>query len=251
MGLHIIHWRSNVIQKNTVMNVLVPEGEPPFPTIYLLHGLTGDSHVWTRFHNIERLMQDWPAVVVMPDADRSYCANDPRPGGLRYEDYISEEIRTYVERVLPVIPERGARAAVGLSMGGYGALLSGIRHPDLYCAAASISGSTYYGHDMTGRHEDDDVGALGRALPPETNDLFALTAGGALSERPVALRLSCGTEDHLHDTNVAFHEHLVSLGIAHEWVEHPGAHDHGTWDAQVPLALAWAMERMGAEQATG
>jgi len=249
VGLHIIHWRSNVIQKNTVMNVLVPDGEPPFSTIYLLHGLTGDASVWARFHNLERMMEGRPVVVVMPDADRSFYANDPRPGGLQYEDYISEEIRTYVERVFPVRRERDARACVGLSMGGYGALLLSLKHPDLFCAGASISGSTYYGHDMTGRHETDDVGALGRALPSETNDLFALTAGGALSERPVALRLSCGTEDHLHDTNVAFHEHLVTLGISHDWVEHAGAHDYGTWDAQVPLAVEWVMGRMGIQKA--
>lgn len=245
MGLHIIHWRSNVIQKNTVMNVLVPEGPPPFPAIYLLHGLTGDSHVWTRFHNLERVMRDQPAVVVMPDADRSFYANDPRPGGLAYEDYVCEEVRAYVERVFPVIRERRARACVGLSMGGYGALLLAIKHPDLYCAAASISGSTYYGHDMTGRHEDDDVGALGRSLPRETNDVFYLTQHMASVSEPLALRLSCGTEDHLHDTNVAFHEHLLSLGIAHEWIEHPGAHDDSTWDVQLPLALHWALGRMG------
>ncbi len=245
MGLHIIHWRSNVIQKNTVMNVLVPEGDPPFATIYLLHGLTGDASVWARFHNLERMMEGRPVVVVMPDADRSFYANDPRPGGLQYEDYISEEIRTYVERVFPVRRERDARACVGLSMGGYGALLLSLKHPDLFCASASISGSTYYGHDMTGRHETDDVGALGRALDREANDVFFLTEHPALGSPSVALRLSCGTEDHLHDTNLAFHDHLVQLGIAHEWVEHAGAHDHGTWDVQVPLAVEWVMEQMG------
>jgi putative tributyrin esterase len=247
MGLHTVNWRSNTIGKNTVMHVLVPDGPPPYPTIYLLHGLTGDSFVWTRFHNLERLMEGRRALVVMPDADRSFYANDPRPGGLPYEDYVSSEIRTYVERVLPAIPARGARACVGLSMGGYGALLMALRHPDLFCAAASISGSTYYGHDMTGRHENDDVGALGRALPPDTNDLFLLAERHARGGSALAFRLSCGTEDHLHDTNLAFHEHLARAGVSHEWVEHEGAHDHGTWDSQLPLALAWALESVGAQ----
>jgi len=245
MALHIVHWRSETIQKNTTMHVIVPEGPPPFPTIYLLHGLTGDSSTYIRFHHVEQLLQDQPVVVAMPDADRSFYANDPRPGGLPYEDYTVNEIRTYVERVFPVIAERSARACVGLSMGGYGALLVTLRHPDLYCAAASISGSTYYGHDMTGRHETDDVGALGRSLPPEANDLFLLAQGLVQSPWDVALRLSCGTDDHLHDTNVAFHTHLLGLGIPHEWVEHPGAHDHSTWDVQLPLALGWALARLG------
>ncbi|MHB1319895.1 MAG: alpha/beta hydrolase-fold protein, partial [Anaerolineae bacterium] len=99
MGLHIIQWRSNVIHRDTAMNVLVPDGPPRFPTIYLLHGLTSDSFVWTRFHSVERVMRDRPAVVVMPDADRSFYANDPRAGGLPYEDYVSQEVRGYVERV--------------------------------------------------------------------------------------------------------------------------------------------------------
>lgn len=245
MGLHIIHWYSATIGKSTTMQVLVPDGDPPFATIYLLHGLSADASVWTRFHNLERIMEGKPAVVVMPDADRSFYTNDPRPGGLPYEDYVADEIRTYVERVFPVRREREARACVGLSMGGYGALLLSLKHPDLFCAGASISGSTYYGHDMTGRHEDDDVGALGRALPRETNDVFYLTEHPAPGSPSVALRLSCGTEDHLYGTNLAFHEHLAALGLAHDWIEHAGAHDHGTWDAQVPLAVEWALGRMG------
>ncbi|MGI6368772.1 MAG: alpha/beta hydrolase [Anaerolineae bacterium] len=246
MARHLVHWRSALIGKITTMEVLVPQGEPPFPVVYLLHGLTGDATVWTRFQNVERLVEDRGVVLVMPSADRSFYANDPRPGGLPYLDYLTQEIRGEVERVFPVVPDRAARACVGLSMGGYGSLLASLRHPELYAVAASVSGSTYYGHDMTGRHENDDVGALGRALRRQCNDVFYLAEQLDWNVTPLALRISCGTEDHLWDTNLAFHEHLTGLGVPHEWISHAGAHDYGTWDVQVPLALDWAMRQLGA-----
>ncbi|MBC7238982.1 MAG: esterase family protein, partial [Chloroflexi bacterium] len=62
--------------------------------------------------------------------------------------------------------------------------------------------------------------------------------------KPLAIRQSCGTEDFLYATNLAFHRHLKALGIAHEWVEHPGAHDQATWDVQLPLALDFVLQRL-------
>ena len=250
MSLHIVQWCSNILQKNTVMRVLVPDGEGPFATVYLLHGLTEDSSVWARFHQIELLMRDKPFIVVMPDADRSFYVNDPRSGGLEYENYMMEDVLGYVERVFPAAAESEQRALVGISMGGDGALLLAFRHPDAFCATASISGSTYYAHDMSTRHLNNDVGALGRALPRESNDLFFLAAHGDLSSYDLALRLSCGLQDHLYDTNLAFHAHLARLGVDHQWVEHKGRHDHSTWDSQLPLALDFVVAEMEANRHT-
>ncbi len=244
MPMHTIQWKSRQIGKDTTMRVWVPDGAPPYATIYLLHGLGGDSSTWMRFHRLERLLEGrGQPLVVMPDADRSFYANDPRSGGLAYEDYVASEVREYVEQVFPVLHERRSRACVGLSMGGYGALLLALDHADLFGVAASISGSTYFGHDMTGRHEDDDVGMLGRALVRECNDLFSLSAG--LEQAP-ALRISCGRQDHLYDTNLAFHQHLTERRVPHLWVEHEGDHSYATWDMQVPLAIEWAIGQMGA-----
>jgi len=146
-----------------------------------------------------------------------------------------------VERVFPTLQRRESRAVLGLSMGGYGALLLGLRHPDLFGACASVSGSTYFSHEPSDRHAHDDVGRLAAALPDD-NDVFVLAERLAASEQPLAIRQSCGTEDFLWTTNLAWHEHLLRLGVAHDWVAHPGQHDDDTWDAQAPAAARFCLD---------
>jgi len=245
MSLITVHFRSQGIGRETAINLLVPdEGTGPFPVLLLLHGLGGAYDSYVRSHNIENLLRGRPILAVMPDGGRSFYANDVRPGGLRYEDHIIQDVLGYVERVFPARRDREGRALVGISMGGYGALLLALRHSDLFCATASLSGSTYFAHEPSERHKDDDVGYLAASLPREANDLFYLAARHAEAGKPLAIRQSCGTEDFLYATNLAFHRHLEALGIAHEWVEHPGAHDQATWDVQLPLALDFALQRL-------
>ena len=66
---------SNVLQKSTQFNAIIPEGlEKNAPVLYLLHGLKDDHTAWMRFTSIERYAKDAGIIVIMPNADRSfYC----------------------------------------------------------------------------------------------------------------------------------------------------------------------------------
>ncbi len=245
MSLCTVHFRSTGLGCDTNMNVVVPDtGDGPFPVILLLHGLSGSYNAYSRMLHIEELLYNKPAIAVMPDGGRTFYANDVRPGGLHGEDHIIQDVLGYVKRVFPARRERAGRAVIGLSMGGYGALLLGLRHSDLFSVACSLSGSTYFGHEPSERHKDDDVGYLNAALPRESNDLFRLAEQRTRNGQPLAMRQSCGTEDFLYGTNLAFHRHLEQLGIAHEWAPHPGQHDQQTWMSQLPLALDFTLERL-------
>ena len=141
MALCEVRFRGQSIEKQTGMNVILPDGEGPFPVLYLLHGLSDDYTIWHRRTSIERYVEAQPLIVVMPDGHRSFYCNDPRPGGLAYEDHIVTDVVDVVERTFPVIADRGARAIAGLSMGGYGAIMLGLRHPDVFSVACSHSGA--------------------------------------------------------------------------------------------------------------
>lgn len=240
MSLCTISYHSPALGREAEMQVIVPESPGPWPVLLLLHGLTGSFASFVRHHQAARLFRDEPVLVVIPDGGRSFYANEPWEGGVRYEDAIWQDALGYVERVYPTLQRRESRAVMGLSMGGYGALLLGLRHLDLFGACASISGSTYFSHEPVPHHAHDDVGRLGAALPDD-NDLFVLAERLAAARVPLAIRQSCGAEDRLWTTNLAWHEHLLRLGVAHDWVAHPGEHDDGTWDAQVPLAARFCL----------
>ena len=50
---------------------------------------------------------------------------------------------------------------------------------------------------------------------------------------------ACGTEDFLYGENIAFRDHALALGLPLTYVEGPGTHEWGYWDARIRDALAW------------
>src|SRR5947208_5810022 len=68
MSLCEVHWKSEVLRKQVGTYVILPDvGRPPFPTFYLLHGLSDDHTAWLRRTRIEWYVRELPLIVVMPD----------------------------------------------------------------------------------------------------------------------------------------------------------------------------------------
>ncbi len=182
MALCTVQFSGESIGKKTTMNVIVPAGKRgPLPVLYLLHGLSDDHSTWQRRTSLERYAEGLRLIIAMPDGHRSCYANDPRPGGLAYEDHIVRDVVGFVDRTFHTIPRRGARAVAGLSMGGYGALMLAFRHGDVFATAASHSGAFLIGHKpVEGRMNVDHLSA---ALPRREYDLWSLARRHARSRR--------------------------------------------------------------------
>jgi S-formylglutathione hydrolase FrmB len=231
---------SAALQKQTAAYVILPEaGTGPFPVLYLLHGLSDNHTIWLRRTSIERYVANLPLIVVMPDGGRGFYADAEQ--GFAYGKAIGTELIERIDRTFPTKAERGGRCIAGLSMGGYGALRLGLSHPDLYCAAVSHSGALNFGHQVIyGEHVRPMAPEFARILGENPtggpNDLYALAEKSDRGALPT-LRIDCGTEDHLIEANRTFHTHLETLGIAHEYEEHPGAHDWAYWDLHIQDTL--------------
>lgn len=242
MALCLVRFRAESIQKHSSMYVVLPDGEGPFPVLVLLHGLSDDHTIWQRRTSIERHLDDVPLIVAMPDGHRSWYCNDPRPGGCAYEDHIVRDVVGFLDRTFRTAASRGGRAIAGLSMGGFGAVMLALRHPEMFSVACSHSGAVALMHSPPPDHPD--VAAIAAATPPGHYDCFALAeklnAGGP---RP-ALRLDCGTEDFLLEGNRSFHAHLQRLGIDHAYHEYPGGHAWDYWDEHIRQTLAFVMEHL-------
>ena len=228
------------LNKMTSATVILPENKPgPFPVLYLLHGLADDHTSWTRRTSVERYVQDLPLIVVLPNGDRSFYLDAVARPNFAYETYLTRDLLNFVDATFQTIPHRAGRALAGLSMGGYGALSLALKHPDLYCAAASFSGAVQFGR--TPLNPADGWGAeflalLGASSEDGPNDLQAVVESGDPATRPL-LRLDCGVDDFLIEHNREFAVFLAEKNVPHEYVEYPGAHDWGYWDAHIQDAL--------------
>jgi S-formylglutathione hydrolase FrmB len=128
-----------------------PAEDSPLPVLYLFHGLDGSARDWVELgrarETLDRLIAEKrlkPLLVVMPMAGNGWYVDNPDPGGMgALAKALTQDLVTHVERTHPALSCRSGRATGGLSMGGYGALLYAMDHPDRYAAAFSLSGALF------------------------------------------------------------------------------------------------------------
>ena len=159
-----------------------------YPTLYLLHGFGEDSRTWmgepARGFNIPPLLDAMTGtgeiremIVVAPTGRNAYggsfYANSTVNGN--WEDYIYRDLVAYVDANYRTLARPSGRGVAGHSMGGYGAVVLAMKHPDVFSAVYALSPCCL--------GLEGDLG--------ETNPAWArasrLTSRGQLSERPRSL----------------------------------------------------------------
>lgn len=120
-----------------------------YPVLYLLHGATSDPKEWldgsyqgmNLAQSLDRQAGEDGFIVVMPMADNrfggSFYVNSRAFG--RWEDFIARELVDYVDAQFRTLPTRASRGLAGQSMGGFGALYLGGRHPDTFGHVYAVS----------------------------------------------------------------------------------------------------------------
>ncbi len=139
-----------------------------FPVAWLLAGYTGwagmkvtKERAWSESLPAQfdrRMTSDnpddrlEPMIVCFPDCftrfGGSQFRNSPVTG--RYEDYLVEELVPEIDRRFRTVADRDHRAVFGKSSGGYGALLMGMWHPDVFGLVCSTAGDSYFPYCCAG-----------------------------------------------------------------------------------------------------
>ena len=121
-------------------------GDQKFPVLYLLHGGGGGFHDWSNYSDVAQYAGAG-LILIMPEGHSSYYMNSAEHPQERYEDYIVHDLIEDAERRFPVAGGRSNRAIAGLSMGGFGAIVLALKHPDLFVFAGGLSSAL----DVPGR----------------------------------------------------------------------------------------------------
>ena len=159
LNLRTIEFGSPAVGRTMKYNILLPRNYDAstdrYPVLYLLHGLTQNYTVWG-LQNSAPVYASYfdDLIIVMPDGGNSWYVNwATNEGGQKnnWEDHIIVDVIGHVDRNFRTIARREGRAMSGLSMGGYGSITLGLRHPEMFISIGTTSGALEHGRQAATR----------------------------------------------------------------------------------------------------
>lgn len=180
-----------------------------FPVVMLLAGFGSTNHsiaAWSPWKPntlelFDRLVAEGrcePAVLVLPDCFNRWGGSQfiDSEGTGRYQTYLADEVFAFVDAEFRTIPDREARAVLGRSSGGFGALRLGMDRPDVVSVIGSHAGDAAFevsmrpmltsaaiAIDLAGglRAFAEEIPVSGPKNATEFDAIFVLAAGAAYS----------------------------------------------------------------------
>jgi len=215
----------------------------PYPAIYFLNGLLGNENQWKQA--LDRLLDRHDVVAVCPSVGgATWFMNSPAQPWMRWGDFLTGELREFVEAKYPVSRQKGQRGIAGISAGGHAAFYHAVRRPHLYGSVSILSGAMELRGYM-------GVVGLDYWIGPRTSGALRLYAErscmvlAAKQEPPLpfALSLEVGANDGALPQMEAFRRILESKGLACAWHVGPGGHNWTYWTSRAGAHLAWHAEQ--------
>lgn len=127
-----------------------------YPVVYLLHGIADTNEVWLQewrkgtagYGTIPALMDKGIAegrfgemIIVMPDqrtkAFGSFYVNSSVTGN--WKDFTAKDLVSFVDGKYRTLAQATSRGIAGHSMGGYGAITLGMKHPEVFSVVYGLN----------------------------------------------------------------------------------------------------------------
>jgi enterochelin esterase-like enzyme len=232
---------SAALKQNRKILIYLPPGYHTqtlrhYPVLYMLHGYGGfnlqnttEWEQWGLEAQAEALMLSGkiqPLIIVQPDGFMDggqpslFFNHGPGTDGKPWGDYIWRDVVNYIDANYRTVARRADRAIGGFSFGGQGALSLALTHPEIFQVVGAHSpsfrgadGSLPMITDWNWFNQFDPIW-----LVEHTNNARQLTIWLDVAQDDQVVR-NCGAGSDR--CVIAFHNLLLSKGIAHDW--------HGDW----------------------
>jgi S-formylglutathione hydrolase FrmB len=132
-------------------------GARPLPAVYFLHGFGGSARSWLNVSTFAPTVPERidariaagelpPFVAVFADGATGLGGTQwiDAPAVGRYQTYVADDLTAAVEARFGTLSRREARAVVGKSSGGYGALRMGRDRPDVFAHVGCHAGDACF-----------------------------------------------------------------------------------------------------------
>lgn len=203
--------------------------------IYLLHGYDGRYSDWIKkMPSLKEYASLYNVLIVCPDGGHSsWYVNSPIDKTIQFETFIVHELVDQIDQKYKTLRNRNHRAITGLSMGGHGAIMLGLKHPDIFGAAGSMSGlmelKKYASEYELMKRLGDTINYAAHWKKNTVLDI-----ADSMLNFKINLLIDCGIGDRFINGNRALHKKLLDRSVSHVYVERSGGHSWEYWINAVP-----------------
>lgn len=258
MAVRRVNYFSGCLMRNAEYMVALParfndvkEGEPidgsGLKILVMLHGFCEMNVDYLRNTNIEELADKYNLCVILPSGENSFYL-DHEATGRKYGTYVGHEILTNAREQFNLTNKREDTFIGGSSMGGYGAIHTGLQFHEMYGGFFGMSSALVMdmvasreaapAHGMANQAYYDLVFGPSDEFLNSPNDPRVLVRDMVSKGIPMPnIYLTCGYSDFLLEFSRKFVDFLKEQGVEHTYVEAEGAHDFAFWGAQLEPAI--------------
>jgi enterochelin esterase-like enzyme len=249
--LSYVAYQSPRMAREVGYSVYLPPGwtaREQLPLVLFLHGAGDDPTAFDRA-GLGSMLDNAKApraVIALPKGDRGFWENWYN-GEQPYREWVMRELLPSLQKQFNTAPCPEGCHVMGVSMGGYGALMFALREPGTFASVTAISAPIYTPESVKAFYET----TLWRMLLPIES------IWGPFDEKAVASRnlyqhwrkpedlhgsqllLAWGDQedDDMVLNNQRFDQHLLKQGISHKKIVYHGAHDWEAWSPVIVQAL--------------
>lgn len=183
-------------------------------TLFLLHGHGNCHEEWLTGSSIKELAHIYNLAVIMPSGENSFYLNQ-KAAKRNYADYVGDELVEYTRKTFGLSNDKADTFVGGLSMGGFGALHTGLAYNHNFSKIMALSSALII-HNIAGKkeefkdpHGDYDYytsifGDLKKLPTSRNNPEQIIRDLQAMGEEVPEIYMACGTEDFLLEENRLF-----------------------------------------------
>ena len=264
MALIQVNFYSTSLMRNVTYHMILPNDLPAdmkkgnvhydreMKTLYLLHGYSGSTMDWLLGSLAQEVAGKYNLAIVMPSGENSFYL-DGKGTGRAYGRFVGEEIVSYTNRVFGLSSKREDTLIGGLSMGGFGAIHTGLKYHDTFGSIIGLSSALIVNSIMNKEEgysneiADYDYyvsvfGDLSKLENSENNPEYLVKKLVKEGKQIPAIFMACGTEDFLIEENREFYRFLKENNVEVTYKESPGVHNWDFWNEYLEPSIKWALE---------
>lgn len=260
MALLEVDFYATSLMRTVTFQAILPSGKrmedelkglPPKPlkTLYLLHGAMGNQTDYISGTRIQRWAEDRNLAVIMPAGENQFYIDKPSRGE-NYGSFVAQELVQFTRNMFPLSTKKEDTFIAGLSMGGYGALINGLKYQDTFSRIGAFSPALII-NDIINQSDfvatqpwqpdfyENVFGKIDSLKNSDRNYEFLLQELVDQKQEIPPIYLPIGKDDFLIKSVREFKEFSDKLDLPLTYIEDEGAHEWDFWDKYLKNFLEW------------